>query len=175
MRWNPILTGFLMLLTCAAYAQKPPDLDAQREAMKKLAFLVGKWSGDATVLHGPKETIKVRQTEDVKYKLNGLLLVIEGTGRDPESGDTKFNAFATVSYDDTAGVYHFRAYNDGRYLDTEMKVPTNGFEWGYKAGPANVNFTMRLNEKGEWVETGDIVFGTNPPQKTFEMVVRRQN
>ncbi len=41
-----------------------------------------------------------------------------------------FRALATVSYDDAAGVYHFRAYNEGSYLDTELKVAVNGFEWG---------------------------------------------
>ena len=93
-------------------------------------------SGDAVVMRGPGETVKVRQTEEVKYKLNGLLLLIEGTGRNPDTGDAVFNALATISYDDASGVYHFRAYNDGRYLDTELKVPEKGFEWGYKAGPA---------------------------------------
>ena len=106
--------------------------------------------------------------------MNGLVLLIEGTGRNPTTGDVMFNALATVSYDDATSTYQFRAYNDGRYLDTELKVPTNGFEWGYKAGPAAVRFVMRLTEKGEWHETGDVTMGTNPPQKTFEMTVRRQ-
>jgi hypothetical protein len=43
------------------------------------------------------------------------------------------------------------------------------------AGPAAVRFVMRLTEKGEWLETGDVTMGTNPPQKTFEMTVRRLN
>lgn len=171
---SKLCASFLTLL-CTACAQPQPDLAAQREAMKKLAFLVGTWSGDAGVVRGPGEPLKVRQTEDVKYKLNGLLLLIEGTGRNPDTGDAVFNALAIISYDDTAGVYHFRAFNDGRYLDTELKVSEKGFEWGYKAGPAAVRFVMRLNEKGEWVETGDISMGTNPPRKTFEMTVRRQN
>lgn len=175
MRFNPFPIAVCVVLASTLCAQRQPDLDAQRAAMKKLAFLVGTWSGDATVIHGPGKTIKVRQTEAVQYKLDGLLLIIEGTGRDPEKGGVMFNAFATIAYDETAGVYHFRAYNDGRYLDTELKVPANGFEWGYKAGPASVNFVMRLNEKGDWVETGDIVMGTNPPQRTFEMTVSKRN
>ena len=55
-------------------------------------------------------TIKVKQTEQVTYKLDGLVLLIEGTGRNPDSGDVMFRALATVSYDEAAGVYHFRAY-----------------------------------------------------------------
>ncbi len=33
--------------------------------------------------------------------------------------------------------HHFRAYHDGRYLDTEKKVPETGFERGYNAGVPN--------------------------------------
>ena len=35
-----------------AEAAKTPNVEAQRTAMKKLEFLVGEWSGDATVLRG---------------------------------------------------------------------------------------------------------------------------
>jgi hypothetical protein len=143
--------------------------------MKKLAFLVGKWSGSATSSRGPNQTVKVRQTEEVQFKLDGLVLLIEGTGRNPDTGDVMFNALATISYDETAKTYRFRAYNDGRYLDTDLKVPENGFEWGYKAGPVDVRFVMHLNDKGEWVETGDVKVGDNPTQRTFEMTLRKQN
>lgn len=70
-------------------------------------------------------------------------------------------------------MYRFRSYNDGRYLDTELKVQGQGFGWGYQAGPANVQFTMKLNEKGEWLETGEVTVGGNPPRKTLEMTVRK--
>jgi hypothetical protein len=36
-----------------------------------LAFLVGKWSGDATTRRGSNETVKVKQTEEVQFKLSG--------------------------------------------------------------------------------------------------------
>jgi hypothetical protein len=164
-----------ILFAALCCGQQPPNLPAQREAMKKLAFLVGKWSGDATAQRGPNQTAKVRQTEEVQFKLDGLVLLIEGTGRNPDTGATMFNALATIAYDETAKVYHFRAYNDGRYVDTELKVPENGFEWGYTAGPVDVRFAMRLNDKGEWVETGDVKMGDSPSQRTFEMTLRKQN
>ena len=141
--------------------------------MKKLAFLAGIWTGEATTMR-PNQTIKVKQTEEVSYKLDGLVLLIEGTGRNPDSNEVMFRALATVSFDDAAGVYHFRAYNEGSYLDAELKVPESGFEWGYKAGPAQIAFVMRLNAKGEWVETGDATVGTGPAQKFFNMTVRKQ-
>lgn len=150
-----------------------PNVNAQREAMKKLAFLVGTWTGEATTLQ-PNQLIMVNQTEQVAYKLGGLVLLIEGTGRKPDSGDIMFRALATVSFDDDADVYHFRAYNDGNYLDTELKTAKNGFEWGYKAGPAQMRFVMKLNDNGEWLETGDVTTGNTPAQRVFEMTVRKR-
>jgi hypothetical protein len=80
----------LVAIACSAFAQpQPPNIKAQGEAMKKLAFLVGTWTGDATTVR-PNQKIKVRQTEDVSYKLDGLVLLIEGTGRNPESGEVMF-------------------------------------------------------------------------------------
>jgi hypothetical protein len=173
MPWRISVCSILFVALC--YGQPAPNLPAQREAMKKLAFLVGKWSGDATTRRGAGDTVKVKQTEEVQFKLGGLVLLIEGTGRNPETGDVMFNALATLSYDEAAKVYHFRAYNDGRYLDTEMKTPTNGFEWGYKAGPADIRFVMQLNDKGQWVETGDVKINDNPSQRIFEMTLRRES
>ena len=58
-----------------------PDLNAQRAAMKKLEFLIGKWNGQARLLRGPGEWVDLHQSEDAQYKLDGLILVIEGVGR----------------------------------------------------------------------------------------------
>jgi hypothetical protein len=49
--------------------------------MKKLEFLVGKWAGEASVLRGgPHEAVQLVQREEAYYKLNGLVLLIEGIG-----------------------------------------------------------------------------------------------
>ena len=59
-------------------------------------------------------------------------------------------------------------------MDTELKVPDNGFEWGYKSGPVQIAFVMKLTDKGDWVETGHTTVGDGPAQKFFDMTVRRQ-
>lgn len=161
-----------LVLATAASAQHMPDVGAQKEAMKKLSFLAGTWKGPATAYlqTGP---VKVEQTEEVQYKLGGLVLLIEGTGRLPD-GTVRFNALATVSYDDATKQYRLRSHNDGRFLDTELKVSDKGFEWGYQAGPAKVTFTMKLTEKGEWSEIGEVVVGGRPPQKSIELLVTKR-
>lgn len=37
-----------------------------------------------------------------------------------------------------------------------------------------VNNSMRLNEKGEWVEVTESTYGATPPRKSVEMVLKRQ-
>ena len=171
------LLGLLLaaaLMVPAAFqvaAQQPSgSVDTQRQAMRKLSFLVGHWSGPITVNRGPGETLRLTQTEDVQYKLDGLVLLIEGrsTGAD---GKILFSALATVAYDDASRAYRFRAYNDGRYLDTELTVPDNGFSWGFTAGPAHIVNTMRLTDKGEWAETTETTVGKRPPIRSVDMLL----
>ena len=47
-----------------AHLPRVPDLNAQRAAMGKLAFLVGKWKGEARLLRGPDEWVELHQSEE---------------------------------------------------------------------------------------------------------------
>jgi hypothetical protein len=80
-------------------AQQPrtPDLDAQRAAMKKLEFLVGKWAGEARTLRGPGELVPLIQTEEAQYKLDGLVLLIEGVGRMKADSKLALQALGIIS------------------------------------------------------------------------------
>ena len=164
--------ALLLALGSAVCFGQQPNVAAQREAMKKLDFLVGKWEGDGSVWRGPGEPIKIRQSEEIEYRLDGLVLLMQGTGRNAE-GKIVFQALATVSYDEQSSTYKFRSHSDGRYLETELKVVPKGFSWGFDAGPAKIMNTMRVNEKGEWAETTEALFGGNPPRKSVELLLRR--
>ena len=168
------LRSFLLSLiaAAAAYTQPQPDIAAQRDAMKKLSFLAGKWSGEGTVVRGAGESVKLIQTEDVQYKLDGLVLLVEGTGRNA-AGEVVFRALATASYDDHTHTYRWRSHSAGRYLETELKVTPGGFVWAFDGGPAKVVNTMRLTERGEWHEITEITSGTAPPRKTLDMTLKR--
>jgi hypothetical protein len=50
--------------------------------MQKLSFLAGNWAGEATVTLGPGKPIKIMQTEEVVYKLDGLVMLKLGDGRE---------------------------------------------------------------------------------------------
>ena len=102
-----------LALGCAGWTQ---DLAAQREAMRKLAFLEGSWSGEATVRQS-----RMRIVDRMTYKLDGLVLQMERMGRD-EKGGVVFEALATIAYDDSKKQYRFRAHVQGKFIDAEFKT-----------------------------------------------------
>jgi hypothetical protein len=169
--WPALLV--LCGLTLAAPQPASNAADTQREAMRKLNFLVGRWRGPVTVVRGPGEPLHLIQAEDVESKLDGLVLLIEGksTGAD---GNIPFQALATIAFDEGTHTYRFRAYNEGHYIDTELTVIPDGFSWGFAAGPAHIVNTMHLTGKGQWQESTEVAVGDNPPRKSIDMLLDHQ-
>ena len=163
-------------LIAAAVQQPPhrPDVNAQREAMKKLNFLVGQWSGEGRMLRPGGEWMDITQTEHAEYKLDGLLLMIEGVGRAKGDGQPVLGAYGIVSYDDATGKYYMRAFNEGQWLQTETDLSSNdkGLTWGFTIGDIRTKSTMRLTDSGEWTENHEISIGTQPPRKFMELTVK---
>jgi hypothetical protein len=166
----------LLSVPCMAQLTRVPDIEAQRAAMKKLGFLTGKWSGEARLLRGSGEPLELIQTEEAQYKLDGLVLTIEGIGRTKVDGKIALQAFAVVSYDDEVGAYRMRAYNDGRYLETEIKLADDGkgLTWGFTLGEIKTHSVLRLNDKGQWTELAEITIGSQPSRKLMELAVSPQ-
>ena len=152
-----------------------PNVVAQRTAMRKLEFLVGEWSGDATVLRGPGQFVDMAQIESAQFKLEGLVLMIEGVGRAKTDGKVSLQALGLISFDDETGTYRMRAFNDGRWLETEVKMADGGnsISWGFALGAFKTATVLRINESGEWTEHGEITIGERPPQKMMDLNVRR--
>ena len=168
-----VMAVLTMLQVVAAQQTPTNSADVQREAMRKLAFLVGRWSGPVTIIRGPGEPLHLTQSEDVQFKLDGLVILIEGKSTGPD-GKAQFQALATIAFDDATHAYRFRAYNDGHYVDTELTVLADGFSWGFAAGPAHIVNTMHLTSKGEWQEATDVTVGNNPPHHSVEMLLQHQ-
>jgi hypothetical protein len=160
-------------------AQQPrvPDIEAQRAAMKKLGFLVGNWSGEARIFRRSGEPLELTQTENAQYKLDGLVLMIEGVGRNKADGKAALQALGVISYDDDARAYRMRAYNDGRYLETEVLLADKGqgITWGFALGEIRTSSSLRINEKGEWTEFTEITIGSQPARKFMELRVSPQD
>jgi len=171
-----LIVSVVLFIPCMAQRPRVPDLEAQRAAMKKLGFLIGKWAGKARVLRGPGDPVVLVQTEDAQYKLDGLVLLIEGVGRTKTDGKPAVQALGIVSYDDQSGTYHMRAFNDGRFLEKEVKLAENGhgLTWEFALGEIRTNSALQINEKGNWTELTEITVGLNPPRKFMELSVSPQ-
>jgi hypothetical protein len=167
---------FCFATSCLAQQAYMPNVDVQRAAMKKLAFMVGKWMGEARLQRGTADPVSLMQTEEVQYKLDGLILLIEGVGRSNADGKPALQALGIVSYDDESGTYRMRAFNDGRFLETELKLldDDKGVTWGFALGQITTSSVMRITEKGDWTEITEITIGSEPPKKYMELHVSRQ-
>jgi len=153
-----------------------PDTEAQRAAMRKLSFLVGKWTGEARIFRGAGESLELVQTEEAEFKLNGLVLMIEGIGCNAADGKPALQALGMISFDDESGTYHMRAYNDGRYLETEVKLAENGLgmTWAFTLGEIKTSSLMRISELGDWTELHEITIGSQLPRRLMEVRVSPQ-
>lgn len=66
-------------------------------------------------------------------------------GRAKSDGRLLLQAYGIASYDDATGKYHMRAFNDGRWLETDTALADNGREltWGFAVGDVRTKSTLR--------------------------------
>lgn len=155
---------------------RTPDISTQRAAMKKLGFLVGKWAGEARLQRGPGEPVVLTQTEEAQFKLDGLILEIEGIGRTKLDNKPVLQALGIISFEDETDTYHMRAFNDGRFLETKVRLLEDGrsLAWGFALGSIRTSSVLRINEKGEWTELAEIIIDSQPARRLLELTVSRQ-
>ena len=152
------------------------DLEVQRAAMKKLSFLVGKWTGECRLLQRSGDLVSVAQSEEAQYKLGGLVLVIEGLGQSKTDGTMAMQALGIITFDDASGTYQMRAFNDGRFVEAEVKLllEGNGITWGFSSEKYKTASVLRVSEEGVWTERSEITIGSQPPVTFLEMAVHRE-
>jgi hypothetical protein len=176
---------FLIFLALAASieAQRPPQTapSAQATQMKKLDFLLGKWQGSGYVEYVPGQRGTFTETENIEAKLGGLVDVVEGTGVSKMQNGAEavtHSALAIVSFDESKSTFRWQAYNAGngsaQYIETVATVGDKTLEWGYQDSRAgSFRFTIKLDEKGQWSEIGELSHDGQTWRKFFEMTLRR--
>jgi hypothetical protein len=156
-----------------AQMPKPPDLEAQKAAMKKLDFLAGKWIGNATIFSADGRQTLLEWSEAAHYRLDNLVLMVEAKGTSANDNKAMRQALGFISYEDATGTYTMRTFNDGRYLETELKLLEDGkgFQWGFEVGEVRTSSVLRINEKGQWTELHQIAVGPQPLRKFMEVTL----
>lgn len=165
------ITTLVALVICTQlFAQAPDHSETCKAEMKKLEYLVGNWKGDAVVQtrNGP---LTVNQTEKIEWRLDGVVLAIEGTGR--QNNEITFNAFAIANYDPYSKQFKFKSYTkEGGSTDAYFKVlADNNFEWGFDTpNGGKVKFVITLDPtKKTWHEVGQYSADGTNWMKTIEM------
>ncbi len=168
MKTLAILITFVVSLQL--YGQAPDHSETCKTEMKKLEYLAGDWKGEAIVQtrNGP---INVNQTEHIEWRLDGVVLAIEGTGR--QNNEIAFNAFAIANYDPNSKQFKFRSYTkEGGSTDAYFKVlAENNFEWGFDTpNGGKVKFVITLDPtRKTWHEVGQYSADGNNWMKTIEL------
>lgn len=170
----------LIVILSAEVIGQQPDKQVQIEHMKKVLFLEGNWEGKGWYRGPDRKMNYFDQTEAVRSNLGGLILQIEGKGTMPDSisGEPVLfhHAFAVVSYDEKLEKFKMRSFKDGNFLETDAEIGEDGsFIWGF-ALPGNevkLRYTISLNEKGEWFETGEFSYKGGNWIQNFEMTLSK--
>lgn len=166
------LVALASMPTAAAIAQQadPAAISSQKAAIADLSWMDGKWRGEAST-SGPTGVHRAIQTERIGNLLGGTVKLLEGKGFNAD-GSVGFNAFGVISYDPAAKTYALHSYAQGREGSFPLEPTPTGYVWQIPAGPTTIRYTATLKD-GVWNEVGDRIVAGKPPQRFFEMNLKR--
>ncbi len=172
----------ILLYTSHALAQVPDHSQRCKVEMKKLSYLVGDWAGEAkhNSPNGPKT---VMQREHIEWKLQEMVMVIEGTGREKNEATGKeeitFQAMATVNFDPMEEQFKWKSFvKEGYSTNAYFKViEENKFEWGFDipTGGKTKYIIILDPSKKTWFETGEYSRDGIKWMKFIELNLVKQN
>jgi hypothetical protein len=161
---------FFGLITGKLLAQEMGD----KEKMKAFASWAGHWQGEGSIQMGPGEPKKSTVDERIEYKLDGMVILIEGVGKANET--IVHHALGVVSYDQISSQYKLRSYlKDGRSTNAWLSVTSeNNYQWGFDTPQGKIRYTIAIDPvKKTWIEIGHFSADGNNWQKFFEMNLKK--
>ena len=167
----------VVLLAGTPAAGQEPDGSANRAAMQRLDFMIGRWKGEAWMLRG-SERVQTTMTETVESKLGGVVFLVEGLGAIPATGSTAprivHNAMAVISFDPRAGGYVMRSYvASGLWGDFALTPVEGGVSWSREVPGGRVRNTAKI-ANGVWHEAGEFSRDGTTWMQIMEMKLRRE-
>lgn len=176
MKTIPIFILFLSFVF-AGFSQSP-EL-AQKEAMKKMEWMVGEWTGTAWTQMGPQNRDTVIMHESISPELNGTILKIKGTGYQiTENGEKEIahDAFAVISYDAANQKYRWQSWRipGGYFIEHEPEITDDTFSWIMETPRGKMKYKLQLNDKGQWHETGHFSQDGENWFPFFEMILDKK-
>lgn len=169
----------LLLLLLPNFVPAQDSQASQLQEMKKLDFLIGEWQGEGWTEFIPGQRRTSPISEKVRPNLGGMILVIEGLGKTKVPGRQEeavvHNALAIISYDANAKLYRVRSYlANGRSTDAEAELVAGAFQWRFQTPQGmSIKYTVKLTDKGEWFERGEMSQDGKSWRQFHEMTLRR--
>lgn len=171
------LASICALLPLAAFAQMPDfGGKAQAEKMKALAFLEGRWEGEAFVLAGGRR-VPLTGYEEVQIRAGGTCAAVNAQWL-MTVGDRKIPVHepcAMIFYDAASSRYRMLAQlGNGMRNEFDVAVRERGFSWSIKSDQiGEVRYTMNLLEDGTWHEVGERKEADGTWTTTLEMKLKK--
>lgn len=166
-----ILTVVVILLSSSlVHAEQRPSIATE----SLFQNMVGNWEGEGWTMLGPNQRVEFTQTESVTTKTNGHVVVVEGTGKNKETGEEAFQAYGIFNYDLANNKYQFTAYQmNGYSISVEPKIDDEHFVWEFDSGRGLIRYTANIT-KTNWSQIGE--FSANGGKtwfKNFEMKLEK--
>jgi hypothetical protein len=148
-----------LVIGAAPAVAQAPDGSANRAAMDRFGFMVGRWSGESSMQRGPGERVTTQMTETVERRLGGVVLLIEGRGVLPAAGGAEarvtHQALAVLAYDAQADAYTMRSWiASGQWGDFPVTIIEGGLSWSREVPGGRMRYTAHIGN-GEWHEVGE--------------------
>jgi hypothetical protein len=157
--------------TCPA----PPAFEAATPTpeLAALGWLAGEWEGTGWMQQGPgpRETFTIR--ERTRWGAGGIVLVIDGLGRDAKD-KVVHRAFGVISVAADTKQPVIRAHTARGAVDSPVELADGRVVWGMAVGEARrVRFTITRTPAGEWAEVGEFSPDGTTWLPFLEMTLRR--
>ena len=110
--------SIVLIFATAITAQSFETDSVSKSEVSKLAFITGQWKGTGWMMGMDKNKMAFEQTENIAFKLDNTVLLIEGQGK--SNGKIIHNAMAIVTFNKETNCYNFESYlqngRKGQYI-----------------------------------------------------------
>lgn len=154
-------------------------VEVRRQAMERLAYMVGDWQGDGWIQRGARR-VTFQGGERVQSKLGGLALLVEGSFTSILPGSDApvpvHTTLGVITYDPESNSHRFRTWlGSGSSGERPIEVLEDGWRWEMQVDAGTIRYTTRFTQAGEWIETGEFSPDGESWREFFGMTLRKQD
>lgn len=145
--------------------------------MNALPYIAGTWSGWGWVIEQDGKIMEFSQTENIRYRLDETILLIEGVGKEHVTNAVTFEALGVITYGVSTGQCTIRSYiSSVQFIDAEAYFEGDNFIWTFSTPAGTIKYTHHVTDEIHWQETGEFSSDETQWNKFLEMnLVNKRN